>query len=102
MSDRNVTTAPSETVNSAQATGTGTLVSGKGRLRSVVVRGTGTAGTAVFKDGGAAGTTILTLNTAAIARAHNLDIPGAGIPFDTDLHVTLTNADAVTVIYGNG
>ncbi len=88
-----------DVMKSAAATATGTLASTNGRLKSVHYRAAGTAGTAVFKDGGSGGATILTVNTPAAVGAHDLAIPGEGIPFGTDLHVTLTTADAVTVCY---
>lgn len=88
-----------EPVLSASATATGTLYSGRGRLRGVYVRAAGTAGTAVLKDGGASGTTLLTINTPAAVGAQYIEIPGGGIEFATDLHVTLTTADACTAFY---
>ena len=89
-----------EPIKSAQATATATLVSSQGgRLRGVYLRAAGSAGTAVFKDGGSGGTTILTINTPAAVGAHYHALPGGGIPFGTDLHVTLTTADAVTAYY---
>jgi hypothetical protein len=91
---------PSEPIKSAAATATGTLVATQaGRLRGVYVRSAGTAGTAVFKDGGSTGTTILTINTPAAVGGVYHDIPGGGIAFATDLHVTLTTADGVTAYY---
>lgn len=95
-------TRPGEAVKSASVTSTDTLVSGAGRLRGVYVRAAGTAGTAVFKDGGSGGTEILTVNTPAAVGGHYLEIPGGGINFATDLHVTLTTADACTVFYAEG
>lgn len=89
-----------EPVKAANVTSTGTLVSSqKGRLRGVYVRSGGTAGSAIFKDGGASGTTILTVNTPAQVSAMYQEIPGGGIAFDTDLHVTLSQADGVTAYY---
>lgn len=88
-------------VSSANATATGTVVSGKGQLRGVYVRNTGVAGTVTFRDGGSGGTVILILNTPAQVGISALPLPGAGIVFDTDLHVTLTSVDGVTVFYDN-
>ena len=95
-----VHTRPGEDVVAAAATATGTLVaSAAGRLRGLYVRTTGTEGTAVFKDGGSGGSTILTLNTPAVEGHMNIEVPGGGIVFSTDLHVTLTNVDGVTAFY---
>lgn len=89
-----------EVVVAAEVTSSGTLYTGKGRLRGVYVRAAGTAGTAVFKKGGSSGTTILTIDTPAAIGGHFQAIPGAGIPFTTDLYVALTTADACTVYIG--
>lgn len=91
-----------ETVRAADATATGTLVSSqKGRLRGVHYNDAsgGTAGTVVLKDGGSGGTAILTVNTPGQGAGDDVVIPGSGIPFATDLHVTLSNVDGVTVFY---
>lgn len=93
-------TRPGEDVVSAAVTATGTVVaSAAGRLRGLYIRTTGTEGTAVFRDGGASGTIILTLNTPAAEGHMNIDVPGGGIAFSTDLHATLTNVDGVTAFY---
>ena len=46
-------------VLSAVATADGTMVSGRNRLKGVVMTATTTAGSVVFKDGGSSGTTRL-------------------------------------------
>lgn len=86
-------------VAAASATATGTLVSTKGALRGAYLRTTGVAGTAVFRNGGGAGTTILTVNTPAQVGDVYIPVPGNGIEFGTDLHVTLTSVDGVTAFY---
>lgn len=84
---------------SASKTATGTLVSGPARVLGGVVRATGTAGTAIFKDGGAGGTEKFRINTPAAVGAIPFQVGGGGIPFLTDVHVTLTNADAADIFY---
>jgi hypothetical protein len=61
----------------------------------------GTAGDIIFRDGGAAGTIRLQFNIPANTNNPfaNL-IPGEGILFTTDIHVTLPTAAKVTVFYG--
>lgn len=84
---------------SANRTSTGTLVSGACRLIGLWVRAGATAGTVELKDGGASGSSKLIINTpASAAFAQFIPIPD-GLEFETDLHVTLTQADAVTAIY---
>lgn len=94
--------AQPETVKGyTQATGAATLYTGAGRIRGVYALPAATAGTVVFKDGGSGGTTILTINTAASVAAPTYhEIPGDGIAFGTDLHVTVTTALATTAYCG--
>lgn len=87
-------------VLSAVATADGTMVSGRNRLKGVVMTATGTAGSVVFKDGGASGTARLTLNTPAVADFHDIIIPGEGVLFTTDIYVDVTNVSSVTIFYG--
>lgn len=81
-------------------TSTGTVVDAPAAVLAVQVRATASAGSVVFRDGGASGTVRLTVYTPASAAALVvLPIPGGGIQFGTDLHATLANVDAVTVVY---
>lgn len=91
----------SEVLRSAQVGETGTLIANThGRVRGLVFQAAATAGSVVLKDGGAGGATILTLNTPASAAAiADVHVPGGGISFGTDLHATLSNVSAVTVLY---
>lgn len=86
-------------VESAQANATATLVSAPGKVFAAVVRATAVAGTMVLRDGGPGGSIKATLDTPAAVGPVTLPIPGGGIQFNTDIHVTLTNADGVTIIY---
>lgn len=87
-------------VLSAVATADGTMVSGRNRLKGVVMTATTTAGSVVFKDGGSSGTTRLTFNTPAVADFHDIIIPGEGVLFTTDIYVDVTNVSSVTIFYG--
>lgn len=87
-------------VLSAVATSSGTMVSGRNRLKGVVMTATGTAGSVVFKNGGSSGTTLLTLNTPAVADFHDIIIPGEGVLFTTDVYVSMTDVSSVTIFYG--
>lgn len=81
-------------VSSGYLTSTGTLYSGRTRVRGFFLTGTGTA---VFRDGGGSGTTKLTLNNTGTTGGL---VPADGILFSTDVHVTLSGVTAITVFYG--
>jgi hypothetical protein len=86
-------------VKSAYLAATGTAVSNRVRVKSLVIACTATAGSVVLRDGGASGTTLLQVDTPAAATISNVLLPGEGILFGTDVHGTLTNCTA-TVVYG--
>ena len=79
---------------------TGTMYAGATNLAGYQLASGGTAGEIVFRDGGASGTERLrvniTVNTAVISTL----IPGNGIRFYTDIHVTLPASSAVTIFCG--
>jgi hypothetical protein len=79
---------------------TGTMYSGATNLAGYQLASGGVAGEIVFRDGGASGTVRLrvniTVNTAVISTL----IPGNGIAFGTDIHVTLPASAAVTIFCG--
>ncbi len=81
-------------VSAPRATATGTLVNYGTRLKGLVIVGTATAGSVVFRDGGAGGTIRLTIDIVANGEK-DITIPGEGILFSTDIHVTLTNVTSV-------
>jgi hypothetical protein len=87
-------------VCSAVAASSGTLVSGRNRLKGVVITTNGVAGSVVFKDGGAFGTTMLTINTPGATGINDVFIPADGILFSTDIYVALSNVSSVTAFYG--
>jgi len=87
-------------VFSAHADATGTIYSGATNIGGYQLASGGTAGEIVFRDGGASGTVRLrvniTVNTAVIATL----LPGNGIRFNTDIHVTLPTGAAVSIFCG--
>lgn len=87
-------------VFSKHANATGTIYSGPTNLGGYQLKPGGTAGTIEFRDGGATGTLLLeldiTVNTAVIATL----LPGNGIRFTTDIHVTLPASAAITIFCG--
>jgi len=91
-------------VKAAHVEATGTVVSGRNRLKAYHCISGGTAGDVIFRDGGASGTIRLQFNIGAGTQPVSLLIPGEGILFATDIHVTLPgtapNAAKVTVFYG--
>jgi hypothetical protein len=77
------------------------MVSGRVRVKGYQCLSGGTAGDIIFRDGGATGTIRLQFNIPANTNNpfSNL-VPGEGILFRTDVHVTLPAAAKVTVFYG--
>ena len=88
-------------VLSSHVEATGTMVSGRVRVKGYQCLSGGTAGDIIFRDGGASGTIRLQFNVPANTNNPfaNL-IPGEGILFTTDVHVTLPTAAKITVFYG--
>jgi hypothetical protein len=61
----------------------------------------GTAGEIVFRDGGASGTIRLRINVPANTNNPFANIiPGNGIRFYTNIHVTLPTSAAITIFCG--
>lgn len=87
-------------VLSAHTEATGTMVSARTRLKGYQCISGGTAGDIIFRDGGASGTIRLRFNIGTGTQPIGLPIPGQGILFNTDIHVTLPTAAKVTVFYG--
>ena len=79
---------------------TGTVVSGRNRLKAYHCISGGTAGDVIFRDGGASGTIRLQFNIGTGTQPVPLLIPGEGILFTTDVHVTLPTAAKITTFYG--
>jgi hypothetical protein len=88
-------------VKSAHVEATGTVVSGRNRLKGYQCLSGGTAGDIIFRDGGSSGTIRLQFNIPANTNNPFANIiPGEGILFYTDIHVTLATSAKVTVFYG--
>jgi hypothetical protein len=87
-------------VKSSHVEATGTMVSGRNRLKGYQCISGGTAGDIIFRDGGASGTIRLRFNIGTGTQPIGLAIPDQGILFTTDIHVTLPAAAKVTVFYG--
>ena len=79
---------------------TGTLVSGRNRLKGLIVTPGGTAGDIILRDGGSGGTIRLQFNLSTNQSAFSFTVPGEGVLFLTDIHVTLPTSSKLTVFYG--
>ena len=88
-------------VKAAHVEATGTMVSGRTRVKGYQCISGGTAGDIIFRDGGASGTIRLQFNIPGNTNNpfSNL-IPGEGILFYTDVHVTVPASAKITVFYG--
>lgn len=88
-------------VKASHVEATGTMVSGRVRVKGYQCLSGGTAGDIILRDGGASGTIRLQFNVPANTNNPFANIiPGEGILFTTDVHVTLPTAAKITVFYG--
>ena len=88
-------------VKSTHIEATGTLLSSRVRIKGFIATCGGTGGDVVFRDNGASGTILLQFNIPVTAAfAWSTLIPGEGIVFATDVHVTLPTSAKLTVFYG--
>ena len=87
-------------VKAAHIEGTGTLITGRNRLKAYQCISGGAAGDIIFRDGGASGTERLRFNIGTGTQPIGLSIPGEGILFNTSIHVTTPAGAKVTVFYG--
>ena len=88
-------------VFSAHADATGTIYAGATNLAGYQIAPGGTAGEIIFRDGGAGGTLLLKVNIPATPLTPiSTLIPGNGIRFNTNIHVTLPANAAVTIFCG--
>jgi hypothetical protein len=87
-------------VKAAHVEATGTVVSGRNRLKAYHCISGGTAGDVIFRDGGASGTIRLQFNIGTGTQPVVLSIPGEGVLFTTDIHVTLPATAKITAFYG--
>jgi hypothetical protein len=88
-------------VFSAHADATGTIYAGATNLAGYQIAPGGTAGEIIFRDGGSGGTLLLKINipVAPLTPISTL-IPGNGIRFNTNIHVTLPASASVTIFCG--
>jgi hypothetical protein len=87
-------------VFAAHADATGTIYSGATNLAGYQLASGGTAGEIVFRDGGASGTVRLRVNITTNTAVISTLLPGNGIRFNTDIHVTLPTGAAVSIFCG--
>jgi hypothetical protein len=88
-------------VKASHVEATGTMVSYRTRVKGYQFLGGGTAGDIILRDGGASGTIRLQFNISATPlNPLSFTIPGEGILFYTDVHVTLPTSAKITVFYG--
>lgn len=79
---------------------TGTAVSYRTRVKGYQCISGGTAGDVIFRDGGSSGPIRLQFNIGTGTQPIGLTIPGEGILFYTDVHMTLPTSAKITVFYG--
>ena len=87
-------------VKSVHRETTGTAVSGRNRLKGLIVTPGGTAGDIILRDGGGSGTVRLQFNLSTNQSAFSVLVPGEGVLYITDIHVTLPASSKITVFYG--
>jgi hypothetical protein len=88
-------------VFSAHVDATGVIYAGATNLAGYQALSGGTAGEIVFRDGGASGTIRLRINIPANTNNPFANIiPGNGIRFNTNIHVTLPASAAITIFCG--
>ena len=88
-------------VFSAHADATGTIYAGATNLAGYQALSGGTAGEIIFRDGGASGTVRLRFNVPANTNNPFANIiPGNGIRFTTNIHVTLPGTASITIFCG--
>ncbi len=87
-------------VKNVHANASGSLLTGRFRVKGIVITSTGAgAGSVLIKDGGSSGTTKIEVDVPSTAAFHNVIIPGEGVLFETSVYAALTNC-YVSVFYG--
>jgi len=87
-------------VFSEHADATGVIYDGATNLGGYQLASGGTAGEIVFRDGGASGTVRLRINITVNTAVISTLIPGNGIRFTSNIHVTLPTNAVVTIFCG--
>ena len=88
------------TVFSEHNDATGTIYAGATNLAGYQLASGGVAGEIVFRDGGSGGTERLRVNITTNTAVISTLLPGNGIRFNTDIHVTLPASSSVTIFCG--
>jgi hypothetical protein len=86
-------------VKSAHADATGSLVTGRARLKGYQAISGGTAGEIIFTDG-SGGAELMRFNIGTGTQPIGLPIPGEGILAESGIYVTLPATAKVTIFYG--
>ena len=74
---------------------------GRVRVKGIYAISNTNAGTLVLRDGGATGPIKATINVLASATSPTyISLPGEGLLFNSDVHVTITSVTSVMVFYG--
>jgi len=79
---------------------TGVIYNGATNLAGYQLLSGGVAGEIVFRDGGSGGTEMLRVNVSSNLVPVSTLIPGNGIRFNTNIHVTLPASASVTIFCG--
>lgn len=87
-------------VLAATVTATGSVVSGRQRVKGIYLVAGSSAGSVVLRDGSGSGSIRLDLATPAGVDEIYIPVPDQGILFSAGVHATLTNVSALTVFYG--
>ncbi len=88
-------------VKASTVAATGTVVSGRVRIRGLAWDNGNTGGAITIRDGGASGTTVLTFVAPGAAGFYTIDVPSCGILCATDVHATLAaDVGSLVVFYG--
>jgi hypothetical protein len=88
-------------VKASHLEATGTAVSGRTRIKGYQFLTGGTAGDIEFRDGGSSGPIRIEFNIATTpTNPLSFTIPGEGVLFYTDVHITLPTNAKITVFYG--
>jgi hypothetical protein len=87
-------------VFSKQASATGTIYPGATNLGGYQLLSGATAGDYIFRDGGASGPILLQFHISTNATVVSTLLPGNGIRFTTDIHITVPAAAYITIFCG--